>query len=83
MKTIIFSTSATRQIDALPGQAREAIFEALALYAVVGVGDVKRLSGREGFRLRVGAYRVIFDQDAATILTVYVGRRATTTYKRN
>ncbi len=30
-----------------------------------------------------GAYRVIFDQGAATILAVYVGRRATTTYKRN
>ncbi len=83
MKTIIFSTAATRQIDALAAQAREAILEALALYAVEGVGDVKRLFGREGFRLRVGAYRVIFDQDAATILAVYVGRRATTTYKRN
>jgi mRNA interferase RelE/StbE len=44
---------------------------------------VKRLSGREGFRLRIGDYRVIFDQDAATILAIYVGRRATTTYKRN
>lgn len=83
MKTIIFSTAAARQIDALPAQAREAIFEALAIYAVEGIGDVKRLSGRLGFRLRVGAHRVIFDQDAATILAVYVGRRATTTYKRN
>lgn len=54
----------------------------LSIYAIQGEGDVKRLSGREGFRLRVGAYRVIFDQDAATILAIYVGRRATT-YKRN
>jgi mRNA interferase RelE/StbE len=57
--------------------------DALTVYAVHGEGDVKRLSGREGFRLRVGAHRVIFDQDAATILAVYVGRRATPTYKKN
>ena len=28
-------------------------------------------------------YRVIFDEDASTILAIYIGRRATTTYKRN
>jgi mRNA interferase RelE/StbE len=83
MKTIIFTTAAARQLDALPAVARTEISEALAHYAVEGIGDVKRLSGRDGFRLRVGAYRVIFDEDAATILAVYVGRRATTTYKRN
>jgi mRNA interferase RelE/StbE len=26
---------------------------------------------------------VIFDEDASTILAIYIGRRATTTYKRN
>lgn len=83
MKTIIFTTAAGRQIDALPAQARESVFNALTVYAVEGVGDVKQLSGRQGFQMRVGDYRVIFDQDAATILAVYVGRRATTTYKRN
>jgi len=83
MKTIIFTTAAARQLDALPAQARTELPEALALYAVEGIGEVKRLSGRDGFRLRVGAYRVIFDEDGATILAVYVGRRATTTYKRN
>ena len=50
---------------------------------MTGLGDVKALQGREGFRLRIGQYRVIFDEDAATILAIYIGRRATTTYKRN
>ena len=58
------------------------VTEALARYAVSGEGDVKRLSGRDGYRMRVGSYRVIFDEDATTILAIYIGRRATTTYRR-
>jgi mRNA interferase RelE/StbE len=50
---------------------------------MTGQGDVKALQGRGGYRLRLGSYRVIFDEDATTILAVYIGRRATTTYKRS
>jgi mRNA interferase RelE/StbE len=50
---------------------------------MTGQGDVKALQGRNGYRLRIGSYRVIFDEDAATILAIYIGRRATTTYKRS
>jgi len=50
---------------------------------VTGRGDVKALVGRDGFRLRIGAYRVLFDEDATTILAIYIGRRQTATYKRN
>ena len=50
---------------------------------MTGQGDVKPLQGRGGYRLRVGRYRVIFDEDATTILAIYIGRRVTTTYKRN
>jgi len=52
-------------------------------YAMTGQGDVKALHGRDGYRLRIGVYRVILDEDAATILAIYIGRRATTTYKRS
>jgi len=44
---------------------------------------VKRLAGRDGYRLRVGRYRVIFDEDQTTILAIYIGKRETTTYRRN
>ncbi len=27
------------------------------------MGDVKKLQGRNGYRLRVGSYRIIFDKD--------------------
>ncbi|HUO92392.1 MAG TPA: hypothetical protein VMU22_05685 [Rhizomicrobium sp.] len=83
MKTIILTHRAAKELDALPADGRFAVTEALSLYAVSGRGDVKKLAGREGYRLRVGVFRVLFDDDGATILAIYIGRRATTTYSRN
>ena len=83
VKTIILTLSAARDFDALPRDAREQVEAGLHRYAMAGQGDVKPLQGRDGFRLRIGSYRVIFDEDATTILAIYVGRRATTTYRRS
>jgi mRNA interferase RelE/StbE len=83
VKTIVLTPSAAKDIDALPQDAREQVQTALHRYAVTGKGDVKALQGRDGYRLRVGSYRVIFDEDATTILAIYIGHRATTTYKRS
>lgn len=83
MKTIVFTHQAAKDLDALPAEAREAVCDGLNTYATHGAGDVKRLSGRDGFRLRVGRYRVIFDEDQTTILAIYIGKRETTTYRRN
>ena len=82
MKTIVLALSAAKDLDALPRDAREQVESGLHRYAMTGQGDVKRLQGREGFRLRIGNYRVIFDENLTTILAIYVGRRDTTTYKR-
>ncbi len=83
MKSIILTLSAAKELDALPRDAREQVAAGLHRYAVTGQGDVKALKGRDAYRLRIGSYRVIFDEDATTILAIYIGRRATTTYKRN
>ena len=83
MKTIVLSGEATRDFDKLPSEGRRAVFEAPTIYAVEGRGDVKPLAGRRTFRLRVGPYRVVFDEDATTILAIYIGRRETTTYRRH
>lgn len=83
MKTIVLTLNAAKDLDALPRNAREQVQGALHRYAMTGQGDVKALQGRNGYRLRIGSYRVIFDEDAATILAIYIGRRATTTYKRS
>ena len=82
MKSIILTLSAAKDLDALPRDAREQVEAGLHRYAMTGQGDVKALHGREGYRLRVGSYRVIFDEDATTILAIYVGRLTTTTYRR-
>jgi mRNA interferase RelE/StbE len=83
VKTIILTHRAAKELDALPRKARESVTEGLNRYAMTGQGDVKKLAGRDGYRLRVGAYRVIFAEDAVTILAIYIGRRATTTYGRH
>lgn len=83
VKTVIFTNAAAKQLDALPDEVREAIETSLDGYAMTGQGDVKALSGRVGYRLRVGSYRVIFAEDQVTVLAVSIGRRQTATYKRN
>lgn len=82
MNTFVFTDQAAKDLDALPGDDRDIVIAGLTGYAVAGRGDVKALAGRDGYRLRIGSYRVIFDEDAATILAIYVGRRQTATYKR-
>jgi len=83
VKTIILTLSAAKDLDALPRDARERLEAGLHRYAMTGQGDVKALQGRDGYRLRIGSYRIIFDEDASTILAIYIGRRATTTYTRS
>ena len=82
MKTIVFTPRAARQLDKLPATAREEILDGLAKSAIGGVGDVKKLRDRAGCRLRVGSYRVIFEEDQVTVLTIEIVRRTSQTYKR-
>jgi mRNA interferase RelE/StbE len=83
VKTIILTLNAAKDIDALPRDGREQVESGLDRYAMTGHGDVKALRGRAGYRLRIGSYRVIFDEDATTVLAIYIGRRTTATYRRN
>jgi mRNA interferase RelE/StbE len=83
VKTIILTVSAAKDLDALPREGRVQVETGLHRYALTGRGDVKTLRGRSGHRLRIGVYRVIFDEDAMTILAIYIGRRATTSYRRS
>ncbi len=83
MKTIVFTHAAAKDLDALPNEARDDVLRGLDLYAMTGRGDVKALTGRTGYRLRIGRYRVLFDEDSRTILAIHVGKRESTTYRRN
>ena len=84
MKTIVLTHRAAKELDALPGEDRFAVTEALTVYAIEGRGNVKKkLAGCAGYRLRVRDCRVIFDDDGVTILAIHIGRGTTTTYSRS
>ena len=82
MKTIAMTASATKDFFALPERVQDQIDAALERYAFTGEGDLTAFKASASYRLRVGRYRVIFDEDATTILAVYVGKRETTTYRK-
>ena len=52
--------------------ARKRIVNAINL---LPAGDVKTLQGRNGYRLRVGDYRIIFDMDGNNLLIEAIGNR--------
>jgi mRNA interferase RelE/StbE len=56
-------------------QKRQRIDAKLTIYATNGSGDVKRLKGADGCRLRIGDWRVIFIEDDRSITVIAVGNR--------
>jgi mRNA interferase RelE/StbE len=75
MKEIAFTPAATRQWLKLSADIRKRIDAKLIVYATNGSGDVKRLKGRAGCRLRIGDWRVIFIEEKTSIIIVAVGNR--------
>jgi mRNA interferase RelE/StbE len=75
MKEIAFTPAATRQWLNLSADIRRRIDAKLMVYARKGSGDVKRLKGRAGCRLRIGGWRVVFIEDTTSITIVAVGNR--------
>jgi mRNA interferase RelE/StbE len=75
MRPIAFTATSARQWAKLSPDIRNRIDKRLAEFADTGHGDVKRLKGRDGMRLRVGDWRVIFYEDQGTIVIAAVGHR--------
>jgi len=75
MKEIAFTPAALRQWLKLSPSIRGRIDAKLTVYATDGSGDVRRLKGRAGSRLRIGDWRVIFIEGNALITVVAVGNR--------
>jgi len=75
MKPILFTPASTRQWVKLTSQVRQRIDARLTEFATSGKGDVKRLKGRQGLRLRVGDWRVIFYEESGSIIVAGVGHR--------
>ncbi|MGQ0484985.1 MAG: type II toxin-antitoxin system RelE family toxin [Hyphomicrobiales bacterium] len=75
MKTIVLNPQAARSLDKLTEPLRTAIAEALAAYALGKPCDTKAMVGTPAVRLRVGDYRVIFDETKTTITVLALGHR--------
>jgi mRNA interferase RelE/StbE len=80
MHEIRYRKAALKALTRLPTDARHRILEALrklAESADTAALDIKALQGRDGFRLRVGKWRIIYhkDDNAMIILVVDAGSR--------
>jgi mRNA interferase RelE/StbE len=74
MRPIAF-TATSAQWAKLSPDVRNRIDKRLMEFAKTGHGDLKRLRGREGMRLRIGEWRVIFYEDQGNIIIAAVGHR--------
>ena len=74
MKAIRFTQDAHNDLRAHRGQARRVIAK-LNAFAATGAGDVKKLVGIEGSRLRAGEFRIIFTETDTEIFVLKIGPR--------
>lgn len=78
MYELIYSPSALKQLEKLEHNIRERIVIALERLRLRPEScDIKKLIGMQGYRFRVGDYRVIFDmeKDKLIILVLQIGHR--------
>jgi mRNA interferase RelE/StbE len=75
VKEVTWTFDARRALRKLPPEVRADIEAKLGRFAQTGAGNVKRLTGRPGARLRVGDWRVIFVETSTTIEVRAVGDR--------
>jgi mRNA interferase RelE/StbE len=75
MKLVAYTPAARRAWRKLPDDVQVHLTDALRRYAATGQGDVVRLKGVSGARLRLGDYRVIFVETVDVIEIRSVGHR--------
>ena len=75
MKTVAYRKAALKGLRKLPAARQTRIENAIAAHAETGEGDVKALQGRDGARLRIGKYRVIFTETEEKIEVFHIGHR--------
>lgn len=81
--SVLISTRAVKDIAALPEQMKERVKEAIAsLEKNPRPHGVKKLKGKEGYRIRVGDYRILYGiEDAVKIVAVERVRHRKESYK--
>jgi mRNA interferase RelE/StbE len=83
MKQIDWTPKARKQLKKLPNEVQLSVV--VAVKKLVDFpncqGDIKKLQGMDGYRLRVGRYRVTFDDFGQIIEIEEVKKRDSNTYK--
>ena len=75
---IAYSRAAFRTLKRIPANEAKRIREKIEAYAedpASQASNVVKLQGREGYRLRVGDWRVIFDSDGSVLDILAIGPR--------
>ncbi len=78
MLRLAYSKQAIRALRRMPANQATLIRFKITSYAkdlMSMVAQVRKLRGREGYRLRVGQWRVIFDQDGTVLSIIEIGPR--------
>ncbi|MGV3550014.1 type II toxin-antitoxin system RelE family toxin [Rhizobium sp.] len=77
-KKIAYSKQAIKTLSKIPANESTRIRSKLRQYAddpVSQANNVKKLQGRDAYRLRVGDWRVIFDENDVIIEVIKIGPR--------
>ena len=78
MKEVAYSRLALRTLRWIPRNEAARICSKIEQYAAdpaSQANNVSKLQGRDGYRLRVGDWRVIFDENHAVVAVVAIGPR--------
>lgn len=78
MYELVYSSLAVHQLEKLDEHMQERILLTLERLRIRPMScNVKRLVGMEGYRFRIGDYRVIFDieQEKLRVLVLQIGHR--------
>ena len=79
MKAITYSKQSLRTLQRIPATVATKIVEKIEQYAAEPASqanNVKKLQNRDGFRLRVGDWRVIFNETGTVLAIVEIGSRS-------
>ena len=78
MKKVAYSSEALKSLRRVPRNDAQRIRDKIERYAenpTSQANSIKKLRGRDGLRLRVGDWRVIFDEDEDSIRVLVIGPR--------
>ncbi|HEY9568855.1 MAG TPA: type II toxin-antitoxin system RelE/ParE family toxin [Thalassobaculum sp.] len=78
MLRIAYTRAALKALRRMPANTARTVRDKIELYAADPASlanNVRKLQGRAGYRLRVGDWRVIFDEDGAVLAILEIRPR--------